>query len=255
MFLPGTLEAFGLYLVRTSALVLASPLLGSGAGFSGYKVGLIFAMSLLLYSVGGVPLAAEPSVVVFGVFALREVVVGLLLAFVLHAVVLAVRVGAELIGHEMAFNMSNIIDPASGVSTPLIAHMYETLLFLALLAVDGHHWILRALAESFTRAPVASIDFELAAIDVALTQFTQLFAAGIAFAAPILVLLSLISVVIGLLARAVPQINVLEFGFNLRIIVGLLAMALFSPLLTPAFDGLLERLMEGLDASLAALEV
>ena len=114
MMLPGTIEAFGLYLVRTSALVLASPLLGTGAGFSGYKVGLILAMSMLLYWVGGEPLAQAPSAILFGIYALREVVVGIALAFVLHAVLIAVRVGSELIGHEMAFNMSSIVDPASG---------------------------------------------------------------------------------------------------------------------------------------------
>ena len=58
MFPAGTLEAFGLYLVRTSALVLAAPLLGTGSTFSGYKIGLIGSLALLLYTARGGPLGA-----------------------------------------------------------------------------------------------------------------------------------------------------------------------------------------------------
>ena len=54
-FPPGTLEAFGLYLARSSALVIASPILGIGSRFSGYKIGLIFALALVLYLATGEP--------------------------------------------------------------------------------------------------------------------------------------------------------------------------------------------------------
>ena len=74
-----------------------------------------------------------------------------------------------------------------------------------------------------------------------------------AFAAPILVLLFMVSVLIGLLARAVPQINVLDFGFNLPIVVGLAGLALFAPVLAPALGRMLDRLMIGLEAGLDAL--
>ena len=59
---------------------------------------------------------------------------------------------------------------------------------------------------------------------------------------------------IGLLARAVPQLNVLEIGFTLRIVVGLGAMFGFAPLLAPAMEGLFESLDQGLAAMLAAME-
>ena len=160
MLAPGLLEALGLYLARTGALVLASPLLGTGASFAGYKVGLIAVLAFLLYAVGGEPLATAPEPLEYAVLVMREIVIGLTLAFVLQAVVLAVRVASELIGHEMAFTMSKIVDPASGVSIPLIGHVYELLFFLGLLAVDGHHWVLRALARSYERAPVGELDLQ-----------------------------------------------------------------------------------------------
>ncbi|MDA1263450.1 MAG: flagellar biosynthetic protein FliR [Planctomycetota bacterium] len=253
---PGTLEAFGLFLVRTSALVLASPLLGTGSTFSGYKLGLIGILGALLYTLAGFPtVPADMGVLAMGMMGLRELLIGLVLAFSVHTAALAVRVGSELIGHEMVFNMANVVDPASGMRVPLIAHFYELFFFLALLSVDGHHWLVRALVESYERAPVAQLSLSDELPHVVLTQFVQMFAAGLTLAAPILVLLMMVSLVLGLLTRAVPQINVLEFGFSLRISGGLVAMFLFAPMLGPALSRLLSKLMDGLNQTLDALVV
>ena len=252
-FAPGTLEAFSLYLVRTSALVIAAPILGSQSGFNGYKVALIVALAFLLYSAGGAPLAEVPVPIEYVVLALREVIIGLFLAFTLQGLLVAVRVAGELIGHEMGFNMASIVDPTTGVNTPVLTQVYEIFFLLGLLAVDGHHLLLRALEKSFDRAPVGSFDLSGNLAWVAQSFFAQMFTAGITFAAPVMVLLALVSLLIGLLARAVPQLNVMEVGFTARIAVGLLAMLAFSPLLAPALEGLYLHLSDGLDAALDAI--
>ena len=246
----GTLAAFGLYLVRTSALVLGAPLLGDGASFTGYRVALIFGVSIALFLATGQDLTGDLPAFEYGLLCLREVLIGLFLAFIAHLVVLAVRVCGELIGHEMAFTMAAVVDPATGLRTPLITRFYEVLFFIGLLAVDGHHWLLRALGESFGRAPVGALDFSADTSLMLQTFMTQMFKAGVVFAAPVMVLLLLVSVLIGLLARVVPQLNVLEVGFTLRIVVALGAMLIFSPLVAPAMNGLYRSLMSGLDAGL-----
>jgi hypothetical protein len=88
----------------------------------------------------------------------REVLIGLALGFVLQARALAVRVGGELIGQRNGFNMASSRRPAARASsTPLITQFYEGLFLLGLLAVDGHHLLVRALADSFERAPVGEL--------------------------------------------------------------------------------------------------
>jgi flagellar biosynthetic protein FliR len=246
---PGTLEAFGLFLVRSSALVLSAPVLGTTTGFSGYKVALVFCVAFLLYGVHGAPLAEVPLPIEFACLVLREVLIGLALSFSLHAVMLALRVGGELVGHEMGFNMAGISDPVTGLQTPLVTHLYETMFFLGLLAVNGHHWILLALERSFGQAPVGSMALGAGIVPFLTTLFGEMFRAGLTLAAPVLVLLVLVSMLIGLLARAVPQVNVIELGFTLRISVGLIAMFLLAPLLSPALEGLFTSLMDALESA------
>jgi len=253
MFPPGTLIAIGLYLTRTSALVLAAPVLGSGTNFSGARLGLVGILSVLLFATDGSPIPGPVGPLTFGVMAMREVLIGLSLAFVLQAVTLAVKVAGELIGHEMAFNMSNLVDPVTGINTPLVTQVYDGFFLIGLLSVDGHHLLIRALSDSFAQAPVGAIGFNPSISASVQSLFGEMFAAGMTFAAPVLVLLVLVSLLMGLLARAVPHLNVLEVGFTLRIGVGLVAMFGFAPMLAPAMGRLYESLAVALDDVLVLL--
>jgi flagellar biosynthetic protein FliR len=252
-FPAGTIEAFGLVLVRVSALVLAAPLFGLALPFSGARVGLIGVLALFMAATTGVPADLPGDPLVFGALALRETAIGLALALVLHAVVLAVRVAGELIGHEMAFNMATQVDP-SGVNTPLITQMHEGLFLIGLFALDGHHLVVRALSDSFVRAPVGGIGLPEGMPETLLRLVADMYAAGLTFAAPVLVVMVLVSVLIGLLGRAVPSINVMEVGFTLRILGALVAMFVFAPLLAPVMRQLYGSLASGLDAVLISLE-
>ncbi|HKX46110.1 MAG TPA: flagellar biosynthetic protein FliR [Planctomycetota bacterium] len=248
------LGAFGLVLARTSALVVAAPLLGQGVGSSSARIALIFGVAYVLHLALGEPLPPGVDVAAYAAMLLREVLLGLFLALCLQLLVLAAHVGGEVIGLEMGFQMASQVDPESGVSLPLVSRVHETLFLLALLSVDGHHWLLRALSDSFGRAPIGSFAIDADLGPFLSRLFAEMFAAGLAFAAPVMVLLALTSVLVGLLSRAVPHINVLELGFTLRIGLALVAMFVFAPLLAPALEGLLGGFRGWLGGALDALE-
>ena len=252
MLAPGTIEAFGLYVARSCALVLSAPILGAATRFSGYKIALVLALSGVLYGVGGAPLAEfEP--VLYAAMALREVLIGLFLSFLLHVAMTVVRVAGQLIGQEMGFMIASQVDPATGIQTPLITSMYESLFTLAFLALNGHFLLLRALAASFERAPVGGISFKAGLGATAGTLFSQMFEAGLVFAAPIMTLLFLVSLMIGLLSRAVPHLNILELSFSIRILLALLVMYAFAPLLAPAMERVTNDFGRALEGALQVM--
>src|SRR6185295_17672456 len=111
-------------------------------------------------------------------------------------------------GHEMGLNMASLVDPTTGVSAPLVTQLYEVFFFLGLLAVDGHHLLLSALGSSFQTAPVGVLDLSGNLAWIAQSQFTQMFNAGITFAAPVVILFFFVSILIAVLARAVPQLQI-----------------------------------------------
>lgn len=247
-----SIAGFALVLVRTSALVVSAPILGHGTQFSGYKVALIFAVALVIDLALGTPeVPAEP--VLLGIMALREVLIGAFLGFLLQLVTVAVHVGGEMVGQEMGFMVARQVDPVTGVQTALTTNMYENLFLLALLSMSGHHWLLRSLGESFERAPLGELWLGAGLADTTARMFGEMFQAGIVFAAPVMVFLMLTSILIGLLARAVPHLNILEIGFTVRVGVAMGAMFLFTPLLEPVMTGLHGKFVGWLGTALDAL--
>jgi flagellar biosynthesis protein FliR len=124
---------------------------------------------------------------------------------------------------------------------------YETFFYLGLLLTDAHHALFRALCASFERAPVGVMKLDLSAVDMSLAFVGRMLAAGVTFAAPVLALLFVSSLIVALIGRAVPQLNVNEMGFGLRTIVGLFALFLFAPLMAPALNGIYAELMTGME--------
>jgi flagellar biosynthetic protein FliR len=245
-----TIAAFGLYLIRTGALFLATPVLGTGSAFSGYRIALIFAISFLLFGATGSDLGQDLRPMVFGMMALREVMIGLSMAFVLTMVQQIARMAGDLIGNQMGLGMANQTDPITGVSTALVSRIYDTIFILGFLAVDGHHVLLRALSDSFTRAPIGRVDIEMPMIELIVRFFGETFEAGITFAAPVMIFLMLLSVLIGVLARVVPQINVLEMGFTMRVALAMIAMFIFAPIISPSLMQIYDLQSEWLDLML-----
>jgi len=86
-------------------------------------------------------------------------------------------------------------------------------------------------------------------------MFSQMFRAGLVFAAPVMLFLMLVSISIGLLARLVPHLNVLEVGFTARVLVALGAMFLFAPMLEPAMTRLHQNLIAWLERGVVAMGV
>ena len=247
------LQAFGLFLARTSALFVATPILGSGTGFSGYKVALVFLTSLVLFTAIGQPLPSDVDGFAYGAMMVREVLIGSFLGYLLQLALLAVRVAGEMISQEMGFMVARQVDPAGGVPSSLITNVYESLFLLALLLLNGHHWMIRSLESSFERAPIGQLQLGAGVSPTALAMFSEMFGAGLVFAAPVMVFLGLVSLLIGLLSRAVPTLNVLEIGFTVRVGVSLVAMFLFAPLLEPAMTGLHGDLLRWLETGLDSL--
>jgi len=251
---PGTLGAFGLYLVRTSAMVLIAPIFGTGTSFSMQRVALIVALAFLFYAASGSPLPGAPTPFEFGALAGREILIGAALGFVLQLATLAVRVGGEMIGQEMGFAMASQVDPETGMNMPIVAQLYDGLFLIGFLAVDGHHWMIRALSSSFERAPVGHIGGTGGLSTAVEALFVQMFTAGVVFAAPVMVLMFLVSLMIALIGRAVPQINLMDMGFTLRILCALLAMYAFAPMTAPAMERLYGAVQTGLAAVLGSLQ-
>jgi flagellar biosynthetic protein FliR len=253
---PGGLEAFGLCLVRTTALVLAAPLFGPRTGLTAFRVALILVLAGVGAAHGPSPAEAALGAVglpVYATLALRELGLGLFMGMLVQLGALALRMAGDAIGTEMGLQMAAQADPDNGISTPLIARFYEELYLLALFSVGGHLWLVRGLVDSFERAPIGTAALTPDLGQDLLAELGRALAAGLSVAAPVLILMGLLTLGLGLLARTVPQVNIFDLSFNLRVGVGLVALVLFLPTLEPALGRAVAELQSALAAGLDRL--
>lgn len=200
------------------------------------KVFFILGLSLALTPVVSGFLPPFPTSWAAGLFLLlRELLVGLSLGVVFRFLFAGIQMAGNLVSIQMGFGMATLIDPQSQAQNTLLAEILVLVALMIFLAVDGHHALLGILVQSFRDLP---LDPQLT-IPKALGGYlaslgTLMFSLGIQLLAPVLALLWLTQLALGLMARAVPQLQVLVVGFPLTIAVGLFFLTLTFLVLGPA---------------------
>lgn len=227
-------------LTRVLALFAVAPVLSHRALPLRVKVALALAVTAVL-----APTLPVPPVTVAltgdGLALLAyNVLIGLLIGFAVRVVLAAFELAGELIGLQMGLSFAGFFNPASGTAQNPVAGFLSLLALLTFIAIDGHLMLIHALAESFRLFPLegarAPLDFERI---VRLAADT--FALALSIALPFVAVLLLINVVLGVLARIAPQLNVFAVGFPLTLAAGMALLLLLLPYLESPLRSALER--------------
>jgi flagellar biosynthesis protein FliR len=236
--------AFLLHVVRTGAFFAVVPLFGRTADTFALRLVLAVALGGVFWWVGEQRVDAPAGVLALGVMAVREGVIGIALGFAL-ATLTSLLIGAgEIVSAEMGFSMARTMNPESGVDATVVSQLLQVLGFLLILQFDLHHDALRVLQQTWRACPVG----EPFAIEPIWEGLRLLVAGSVAlalqYAFPVLGTMLLLSVGMVLLGRAVPAINLMDFGFALRVLVALGALTLFvgegAPFLVQTFRAVLD---------------
>lgn len=247
--------SFALILARVSAFVAVLPLLGSTATPRTVKVGLSMALAVLYFLLLGgsaVPahLAGDNAVswLAFAVVLLKEAVLGAALGYVMSLVLLPAQIVGDYLGQEMGLALAAQSDPTATNPSLVISQLFQMLAGVLFLAVDGHHLFLTALHGTFLRIPLGGWS-GLSSAGTMVTGLTQAQEWGLMLAAPAGAVLFITSIVLALMTRAAPQMNIFSVGFAMRIGIGLGVVLL----LMPNFVSALLRAMAQLSAVLERL--
>ncbi|MFD2116815.1 flagellar biosynthetic protein FliR [Paenibacillus yanchengensis] len=242
---------------RITAFFIVAPIFSARNIPAMFKIGLGFAMSLLIFSVHGSQqtIVATPE---FILLILKEILIGLLLGFIVYLFFAIVQTAGSLMDMQIGFAMANVIDPNTGVSAPLLGNFKYMVLMLYFLMLNGHHFLISGLMRSYEWIPLDN-DFFAQLVDGNVTQFLVLtfsntFLIAMQVAAPLIVALFLTDVGLGFLTKSAPQFNVFVVGIPLKIIIGLFLLTLFIPALTVLFEYLFSTMFQSLEQIISILQ-
>lgn len=250
--------SFALILVRTGAFVAALPLLGGNATPRTVKIGLAAALAVMYFIVLRPATLAAGSPVSWLAFCVavgQEGLLGGLLGYLMGLVLLPVRIAGDYLGQEMGLALAAQADPSATNPSLVVSQVFQMLAALLFFGLNGHHLFFAALHGTFMYFPLGGPGFaatlrlgtSAAPLTAGLSSAQEW---GILLAAPIGALLFLSSIVLALLTRAAPQINLFSIGFGLRIVIGFAGLFVLMPSFLKALvrclahmSSLLERLV------------
>lgn len=243
-FLLDLWDVFLLIFVRMTGLFVISPVFGRQNIPVYFKVGFSFLTAVLItYSIPTPDLASYGSIAAFIMLIAKEFLIGLVLGYISYLIITAIYLAGQMIDMHIGFGMVSVFDPMSNIQIPVTANLYFVLTMLMFLAIDGHHLLISTLTDSFTMLPLnSSLVFDNTLLDFFLKLFTSVFVIGFKIAAPVTAAVFIADVSLGVIAKAVPQVNVFVIGMPLKILLGLLVI-LFT---LTAFRSIVHVLMGGM---------
>jgi len=227
------LQVFFWVFIRVSVLVFLMPLFGANGVPVLWKAGLSFILAWMLTPIVPPPAAFPLTLTEVLISLISEVLLGIIAAFGMRILFASAQMAGEIMSFQMGFSMARAIDPATGVQTTSLSQFLYLFTVLLFFAIDGHHLVIRAILGSFDQAPPGGITFDPALPDAVVRISAHMFLVGLKIAAPVMIALFLSNLGLGIVARTVPQVNILMIGFPVNIGIGLVLLGLMLNNLAP----------------------
>lgn len=173
----------------------------------------------------------------------QEVLIGLTMGFAARVVFAAIEFAGELVGLQMGLNFASFFDPMSGSQVTAVSRFYGTCAAWLFIVMNGHLMLTAAVIQSIQAFPVGP--HPLAFLDSIQPQVwgAEVFRLGLWVALPVVAMLILVNLVMGLVARVAPQMNVFSIGFPITLSVGFTGLWLTLPMMQTPMTMALERML------------
>ncbi|MRG85385.1 flagellar biosynthetic protein FliR [Salinibacillus xinjiangensis] len=211
-----------------------------------HKIGFALFLSWIMFYTIDIPILPFDSHYI--ILLLKELMVGILVGFIAFLILGAVQIAGGFIDFQMGFAIANVMDPQTGVQSPLIGQFLYTITLLFLITVDAHHLLLDGIFYSYE---YIQIDKFIPIQDGSIPRFVmetfgQMFLIAFQMAIPIVGCLFLVDVALGIVARTVPQLNVFVVGLPLKILVSFIVIFVSFGVYVTLIENLFETMLHSM---------
>ncbi|QDU97600.1 flagellar biosynthetic protein FliR [Lignipirellula cremea] len=221
----GGLLLFMLVLTRVSALFLAAPIFGPRETPVRVRAFLAIGLTVLAFPLQPVDSVRTPgSLVDLALMMTGEAVVGLTLGVGVMMLFVGLQVTGQIMGQMSGMQLADMFDANFGEQTAVFAKLLDLVAMAVFFAIGGHRQVIIALLDGFVWMPPGQAAFSPSMLELVTSGLAQSFVLGLKAAAPIMASLFASMVVLGLLGRALPQLNIFALGFSLNASVMLVTL-------------------------------
>jgi flagellar biosynthetic protein FliR len=234
-------------MLRPGAALLAAPIFGAPSVPVQLRLIVALALGIPGLSAASFVLPADGLASIEGVLLVAgEIMAGLALGFAVQIGFSAATIAGEVIGNAMGLGFAAMMDPASGQHNPVVGQFLSILATFLFLAVGGHLALAATIVESYRALPPGDAWMSAESIRGLVMFGGVLFSAGLSIALPVAFAIILVQIMMGLLARSAPQLNLFAVGFPAALLAGVVLLAIAAPVIG---EGVIAVIRMGLEQS------
>lgn len=225
--LPDTAFALMLIFVRVGAIMMVMPGFGERFITPRFRLVLAVAVSVIIFPVI-LPVLPSLPVNVTGMagLLLGEIAIGVFIGGSMRMLVAALQVGGVVISFQSSLGFAQFFDPGQGTQGAIISSFLTMIGMTLIFVADLHHVMMRAIADSYTLFPLATLPDFSAFAEIAAEMVANAFAVGMQIAAPFIGFAMVLYIGMGLINRLMPQMQVFFIVMPLQILSALTLLAL-----------------------------
>ncbi len=218
--------------VRIITFVSVAPFFNNTAIPNRVKIGFSAYITIMLSFVVPRPVLEYSTVIQYAIIVIREAIVGLLIGFAANICSSIVLFAGRQIDVDMGLSMMTMFDPSMREQASVTGLFYNYLIMLMLFITSMDRFILRALVDSYTVIPINQVNFRYdSLLKTMLDYMVAYLVIGFRIALPVFASILIVNVVLGILAKVAPQMNMFAVGIQIKMLTGLVIMTLMIMLI------------------------
>lgn len=238
------LEYFILIMIRVTSMIAVAPFFNGKEMPRRLKVGMAFFFSLIIAGMVDYHSVSYQGNLGYAMLALQEGITGLLIGLGSQLALYILDFSGHTIDMEIGFSMVQEMDPTTKVQTTVTANLYSYTFMLLFLVSDMHYFLIDAIFDSYQLIPVGGAKISGNIYTVMITYISDYFIIGFRIILPIFACVLVINIILGILAKIAPQMNMFVIGMQLKITVGLTMVFITLQLFAGVADFLFEEMQK-----------
>ena len=246
-FFAFNFQKFMLVFSRIMGLVFIVPFFSSETITDQAKLGVCFFITAVIFPLVYPHLPPIPtSMIEYVLLAIIEGLIGVIIGFCINISFAVYQLAGQYFTVQMGFGASEVFDPFSEVSLPLMGQYLYLLAILVFLSLNGPLMIINEIYLSFEMIKTASFIKDSVMLETfgLVASFIKMFVIAMKISLPIIGALLLTTVAMGLLSKAAPQMNLLMIGFPISIAVGFIILLFILPDLISYFGDYMDEMFK-----------
>ncbi len=242
---------FMLVLTRISGLVAVAPILGSRSVPVQIRAFVALALSVIVTPMYVSTSSADPeNVVRLMVMFSGEFFVGFSIGYAINLLFQSAQVAGQIIGQMSGMQLADVFNPNLGTSMPLFGQLIDLIMLAIFVTIGGVSRLLTSLLHTFEVMPPGAGYFSKSFHDLLIQLLGESFTMGLRIGAPMMVSLLLSIMIMGLISRTLPQLNVIQVGFSFNSLVMLFMLASTIGVASNLFDSHVLDVFQSIDDAL-----